>query len=406
MGTGRRRDLSAAALDAVRAADVRAAWVNPPADLLDGDLTRLPASPDVDAWESRLEGLTGRLVYLAPGYGPDDDPAVPALEAASRRLDLSAERIGESGPELNGTTVVGPASRSWRPDPARTTLVRGIVDAGALDEWAGRLEAAYGTPASLRLRAWSDAAWGPLDQPPAERSYPVMLRAEPIPDTETRSTDYLLDLMERLLGPEGCPWDREQTHRSLRRYLIEETHEVLAAIESEDAGALADELGDLLLQIAFHAEIARRGGDFGWPDVVAAISEKLVRRHPHVFGDLHARDARDVKAIWDSIKLQERDGSDDPLDSIPATLPPLMYARKLAGHADRLGIDLGTADGAATALSAALDDLGDRLDAGAVGDAILEIASRAAAIGVDPEMAVRDATARLRARIEAASHPR
>ena len=402
MGTGRRRDLSAAALDAVRAADLRAAWANPPADLLDGDLTRLPAAPDVDAWESRLEGLTGRLVYLAPGYGPDDDPAVPALEAACRRLDLSAERIGESGPELSGTTVVGPASRSWRPDSARTTLVRGIVDAGALDEWAGRLEAAYGTRASLRLRAWSDAAWGPLDSPPARRTYPVMLRAEPIPDTETRSTDYLLDLMERLLGPEGCPWDREQTHRSLRRYLVEETHEVLAAIESEDADALADELGDLLLLITFHAEIARRAGDFGWPDVVAAISEKLVRRHPHVFGDLHARDARDVKAIWDSIKLQERDGSDDPLDSIPATLPLLMYARELTGHADRLGIDLG----AAAALSAALDGLGDRLDAGAVGDAILEIASRAAAIGVDPEMAVRDATARLRARIEAAAHPR
>ncbi len=403
IGAGRSRDLSAAALDTARAAHVRVAWVDVPTDLLDGDLTRLPAPPDVDEWGARLDGLSGRLAYLAPGYGPDDDPSVPALEAASKRLGLSVERIGASGPELDGAAMVGPASQVWRPDPARATLVRGIVDAGALDEWIRRLEVAYGTRTGIRLRAWSDAAWAPLDQPAADLAYPVMLRADPTPETETRSTFHLLDLMETLLGPEGCPWDLEQTHQSLRRYLVEETHEALAAIESEDAGALADELGDLLLQIAFHAEIARRAGDFGWADVVAAISAKLVRRHPHVFGDLQARDAQDVEAIWESIKHEERAGSDDPLESIPATLPPLMYARELASHAGRLGIDVGAADAPPTVLSAALDDYGDRLDAVTVGDVILEITRRGAAIGVDPEMAVRDANARLRGRIEQAA---
>ena len=189
----------------------------------------------------------------------------------------------------------------------------------------------------------------------------------------------LLDLvavMDRLRSPQGCPWDAEQTHESLVPYAIEETHELVEAIESGDREHVQEELGDLLLQVMFHARIAQEDPDspFGIDDVAGGIVDKLVRRHPHVFADVEADTAGEVAANWEQIKAAEKPHRTSPLDGIPKGLPALASANKAAGH-------LLTAGRYDVAVSAAADeDLGSRLLA-----LVLEARDK----GVDPEAALR-----------------
>lgn len=151
----------------------------------------------------------------------------------------------------------------------------------------------------------------------------------------------LLGVMSRLRGPGGCPWDREQTHLSLRRYLIEETYEVLEAIDRADDRKLAEELGDLLLQIVFHSQIAQEEGRFDVEEVIDGIVEKLKRRHPHVFGDKRVKDAREVLICWEQVKQQEtqkKKGS-SILDGVPRELPALLKAHRIQEKVSRVGFD-------------------------------------------------------------------
>ena len=216
----------------------------------------------------------------------------------------------------------------------------------------------------------------------------VMGRQDP-PELEILVASYdvpgarLLDLvavMDRLRSPQGCPWDAEQTHESLVPYAIEETHELVEAIESGDREHVQEELGDLLLQVMFHARIAQEDPDspFGIDDVAGGIVDKLVRRHPHVFADVEADTAQEVAANWEQIKAEEKPHRTSPLDGIPKGLPALASASKAAGH-------LSTAGRYDVAVSAAAgDDLGSRL---------LALVLEAREKGVDPEAALR-ATAR------------
>lgn len=153
----------------------------------------------------------------------------------------------------------------------------------------------------------------------------------------------LLAIMERLRGPDGCPWDRAQTSASIAPYTVEEAYEVVDAIERGEARHLKDELGDLLFQVVFHAQMAREAGVFDFEAVAAAICEKLVRRHPHVFGGPSAqgapeRSAREQSAAWEDIKAAERRG-ESALDGVPQALPALMRAYKLSKRAARVGFD-------------------------------------------------------------------
>ena len=172
-----------------------------------------------------------------------------------------------------------------------------------------------------------------------------------------------------------CAWKREQTHESLRRYLVEESWETLEAIESGDADHLREELGDLLLQIGFHAVIAEERGEFTFDEVVQGLVDKLRRRNPHVFGSAPVTDAASVNELWESVKAMEKERS-SVFDGLPPGLPALLLADKVLDRAERAGTPMSLPDG---------DGIGERL---------LALVAEARAAGVDPEHALRDAVRR------------
>ncbi len=149
----------------------------------------------------------------------------------------------------------------------------------------------------------------------------------------------LVEIMKRLRSPGGCPWDLEQTHESLKKYLIEEAYELLESIDAGDDPAIAEECGDVLLQVVFHAQIAEEEGRFDIGDVLDAISEKMIRRHPHVFGDRTAEDADAVLRQWSVLKQQEKPSRDSILDGVPSNLPALMKAHHIQDKVSRVGFD-------------------------------------------------------------------
>ncbi|MBQ7365560.1 MAG: MazG family protein [Clostridia bacterium] len=183
----------------------------------------------------------------------------------------------------------------------------------------------------------------------------------------------LLSIMELLRAEDGCPWDKEQTHESIRSNLIEETYEVVEAIDTADSALLREELGDVLLQVVFHARISEEAGDFTFDDVCDEVARKLVIRHPHIFADVEADTTDKVLANWDAIKAEtkHRDTLADTLNSVPRTLPSLMRAAKIAKKAAKAGY-------------------GKPLDH-VVGDLLLDIATLCNENGIDPEKALYDA---------------
>lgn len=209
--------------------------------------------------------------------------------------------------------------------------------------------------------------------------------------------DPLVAVMERLLGEGGCPWDREQDHLSLRQYLIEECYEVIEAIEENNMHKLCEELGDLLLQIVFHSCLAQERGDFTIGDVVAGVTAKMIRRHPHVFGNVAVRDSDEVLVNWQQIKERERGGRGEEsiLAGIPRQLPSLMRAKKLQARAARVGFDWEDVAGAWEKVEEELQELkeaGQRGDPGAIeeeiGDLLFAIVNVARFLSVEPETAL------------------
>ncbi len=219
----------------------------------------------------------------------------------------------------------------------------------------------------------------------------------------------LVDIMGRLRAPGGCPWDREQTPASLRPYLLEEVYEVLEAIDRSEPAALRDELGDLLLQIVFQSELASEAGHFTAADVADAISEKLVRRHPHVFGDVTVRDADEVSRNWRRIKAEERraKGDDGTLFAgVPAALPALVRAQQLGEKAAHVGLDWTDTGGVLQKVTEEQRELRAAIAAGdraaiehELGDLLLALASLGRHLDVSAEMALRAANERFVGRV-------
>ena len=186
----------------------------------------------------------------------------------------------------------------------------------------------------------------------------------PPPPADWKPIDRLVEIMRILRSPQGCPWDHKQTLETLREHLIEESHEVIDAINSGDRDQLREELGDLLLQVVFQAQIGREEGAFTFDDVANAITEKLIRRHPHVFGEVQVTGADEVLKNWEAIKKAEK--KDKPratLDGIPRSLPALHKAQLVQKRAARVGFDWETIDGAMDKLSEELGEVKDALEA-------------------------------------------
>lgn len=202
--------------------------------------------------------------------------------------------------------------------------------------------------------------------------------------------DELIAVLERLRAPGGCAWDREQTHESLVQYLIEETHELIDAIETGDRDELIEELGDVLYQVIFHSDIAAEAGQFTLEDVAEHMTQKMIGRHPHVFGDVVAETAEAVTANWDRIKQVEKSHRTSVLDGIPQGMPSLALADKLLGRADKVGLIDAREPGAVNVTSE--DELGPLL---------LAIVASAKANGLDSERALRQTLRDLQAEIRA-----
>ena len=215
--------------------------------------------------------------------------------------------------------------------------------------------------------------------------------------TATGALADLIAVMDRLRSPGGCPWDAEQTHASLVRFAIEEVYEVAEAVETDDRAALQEELGDLLLQVVFHARIAQEHptDPFTLQDVAAGIAAKLRRRHPHVFAGATVRDAEHVTRRWDEIKRAEK-GRRSALDGVPDRLPALARAQAVLARAGRASLDL-----AGSARAAVEQPVDQPVDEETVGQQLLEIVARAELAGIDADAAlrhvVRDLEHRLRA---------
>jgi MazG family protein len=239
-----------------------------------------------------------------------------------------------------------------------------------------------------------------------------MPRIEPSPASAEAGVLFarFVELIARLRAPGGCPWDREQTHESVKPMTIEEAYEVAHAIEEGDDEELAGELGDLLLQVVFHASIAEERGAFGLKRVIERVADKMVRRHPHVFGDDDAATSGEVLRNWEAIKAQERaaKGRDDEsmLDSVHKGLPAVMEAFQMTTKVSRVGFDWKEADGALVKLDEEVLELREAIAAKTdaarvaeeVGDLLFAAVNVARLTGVDPESALKAANRKFRRR--------
>ncbi len=335
-------------------------------------------------------------------------------QVTARRITLllSSPRIAAGLFSRDAWTALAGAAHVFTRDEDETQLIA-IQESGIAAAHLG--EQHPGALASLLVDRTADGevVWiGSADGDPGltDALAAEVSRLQDPPEVEILVGSYdvpgarLLDLvavMDRLRSPGGCPWDAEQTHESLVPYLIEETHELVEAIESGDRMHMADELGDVLLQVAFHARMAQEHPDspFGIDDVAGGIVDKLVRRHPHVFAEVDADPAQDVSAqdlsaSWEQIKADEKPHRTSPLDGVPEGLPALARANKAAARLHRAGLGdltVGAAQG------------------GDVGSRLLALVLEARTAGVDPEAAlravVRDLETAVRADPARADHP-
>ncbi|RJQ52984.1 MAG: nucleoside triphosphate pyrophosphohydrolase [Actinobacteria bacterium] len=317
------------------------------------------------------------------------------LEPRPGDLGRLSALLGASKRPRRSVTVLG-----WdkgRPSSRRVGLTPRVEGAGGFDGEAEGAEGASG--------ADGDAA--------AQEMESVFALYVPAPAPDGHSFDDLVEVMARLRGPEGCLWDRQQTNRSLARYLIEETYEVVDAIERDDKAHLSEELGDLLLQIVFHAEIAASEGAFDISDVIDGIVTKLVRRHPHIFAGTEVTSAEDVERNWEQIKRAEKAGKPEggageiagpgkapsALAGVPASLPALLYAEKLQAKAARVGFDWEEYRQVIEKVKEELAEIVEAKETGGdveheLGDVVFAVVNLARFLGSDSELALRGACTR------------
>lgn len=303
---------------------------------------------------------TGRLVYAVPGSPLVAEKTVQMIRARAAEegvsltilpamsfLEVFYVRLGVD--PINGLTILdGDDIGDLSPDNVAALVITQVYDRAVASEVKLALMEQYDDEQPItfvRNLGLDDEEVREIPLYELDRQPNIdHLTSVYVPRREKRTETFdmtpLVDVMETLRSPGGCPWDIEQTHDSLRRYMIEEVYEVIEAIENEDAPLLCEELGDLLLQIVFHARVAEECGSFSMQDVIDGVTEKMIRRHPHVFGDISVRDAGEVLVNWEAIKAQEKEGQrKSALDGVSPGLPALMAAFKLQKKAAKVGFD-------------------------------------------------------------------
>jgi tetrapyrrole methylase family protein/MazG family protein len=217
--------------------------------------------------------------------------------------------------------------------------------------------------------------------------------------------DALVAIIARLRAPDGCPWDKEQTHQTLRGNLLSESYEVLEALDEGDASKLSEELGDLLLQIVLHAQIAKDNDEFEIGDVIKSITTKIIRRHPHIFGSRKVKDSEEVMHNWEALKKEEREEGTSMLQGVPKNMPALAYAYEISRRAVRVGFEWENIDGVIDKLqeeAKEIKEAGSREEkAQEIGDLLFTMVNFARWEGVDPETALREANQKFYRRFSA-----
>ncbi|MEO8539606.1 MAG: nucleoside triphosphate pyrophosphohydrolase [bacterium] len=323
-------------------------------------------------------------------------PAVSFLDlaASALRLDLGALQVCDA--------------TGLRIDPRRPALIHQLYDRETVSalklslleflpgDHQVTVLSALGTPAEairkVSLAELDHRAFGYLDTlfvPPIEAL------------DDLRRMDGLIDVVARLHAPDGCPWDREQTHESLRPHLLEETYEALEAIDRDDSQSITEELGDVLLQVLMHAEVGARNDSFVLADVVEHIAKKLIRRHPHVFGDGTASTSEEVYQNWEQLKKAEKPRA-SILDGVPLSLPALAASQSIQGRARRVGFDWPDIEGPLEKLREEIGEFahadGAAEQADEFGDILFVLVNIGDHLGVDAEQALRGANAKFRRR--------
>jgi tetrapyrrole methylase family protein / MazG family protein len=352
-----------------------------------------------------------RIVGLGPG-----DPGYLTLGALAQLRECArvatllappdlADALAGHGIALDRAAITDPAALAHgKPEaihafvqrldgPATASLGLGVIG-NPLSDWSG-------LPPFLRaLEAAGHTAQLTPGMPNATLSASIAMPLVPLPpQSQHYSWDDLVEIMARLR--DGCPWDREQTHRTLVPYLIEETYEVVEAIEADDASALTEELGDLLLQIVFHAQLGAEIGAFTVADVVDALANKMVRRHPHVFGDAVIEDVDAQWKSWEQLKAQEATGQKrkSRLEGIPKHLGALQRGQRMQEKAARVGFDWPNIAGVLDKLHEELGELAEARRLAhddphvreELGDVLFTIVNLSRALGIDAETAMREA---------------
>ncbi|HEX9775153.1 MAG TPA: nucleoside triphosphate pyrophosphohydrolase [Actinomycetota bacterium] len=338
-------------------------------------LTRVPA------FAAPGEPLAGRL--RDEGYDVGELPEASAPAAASpREPAASAETASPGG--LRGRNLLAPHAHGETPPWASTLATRLSVLA------AEHGEVAFVVHDEAVIRAVFERALETGDE------VEVVVGRAP---RGHRLLD-LVGVMARLRGPGGCPWDAEQTHQSLAKHLLDETYELLEAIESGAEAEIAEELGDLLLQVVFHAQMGTDAGAFDVDDVAHELIEKLVRRHPHVFGDAEVGGASDVVANWDEIKRHEKQRS-SAIEGVPDTLPALAYAQKLQRRASAAGFGRPPAAEAGESEPGESEPGETVEDEASLGELLFGVVALARRLDLDAETALRRAAKAFRDRLVA-----
>lgn len=327
-----------------------------------------------------------------------DKTCIRLVEMVREQIELipgvseGAALTAFSGDSL--TIVSASDAETFRPDAHQSTLVREIASPILAGEIKLRLMEAYpeeltiylsGADGQIRSVPLCELDWQDENQYD-HRMCALIPAVSELKQLNRYSVRHLEEIMQRLRDWDGCPWDREQTHETLRKYLIEEAYEAVDAINRDNTDDLYDELGDILLQIIFHSDIARQYGEFEFSDVTTAICTKMIRRHAHIFGDAQAETTEEVNRLWDEIKNQEKEikTGADALNSVARSLPALIRAAKVSKKATERGAIAADAESAWTAYQASDSPAN-------LGQLLFALAGAAGRNGLDAETALTEA---------------